>query len=97
VDKAERRQVCELTSLLIVVAIAPSWGGIEVEMAQRSGVPAVILIPAGKKVSRLLRGNPAAVKELEYETFDQALTLLRHTLSDVLRPAPNIPSLLPCS
>jgi hypothetical protein len=27
VDKAERYQVCECTSCLIVVTIAPSWGG----------------------------------------------------------------------
>ncbi|HRH23899.1 MAG TPA: hypothetical protein PK295_04720, partial [Candidatus Magasanikbacteria bacterium] len=40
IDAAERTQVCENTSLLVVVAEAPSWGGgIEVEMAWRSNVP----------------------------------------------------------
>ena len=63
VDYAERKQVCENTSVLIVVAIAPSWGGgIEVEMAYRSKVPVVILCEKEKldqrKISRLLRGNP---------------------------------------
>mgnify|MGYP001600443790 CR=1 FL=1 len=64
VDCAERKQVCEKTSVLIVVAIAPSWGGgIEVEMAHRSGVPIIIICERGKimlkKISRLLLGNPS--------------------------------------
>ncbi|MAF25426.1 hypothetical protein CL634_07620 [bacterium] len=82
VDEAERNQVCCNTSLLIVVAYAPSWGGgIEVEMANNHGVPG-ILIGAQEKfearlVSRLLRGNPAIKEEVPYETFDHAIELLR--------------------
>ena len=71
VDEAERDQVCNKTSVLIVVAIAPSWGGgIEVEMANHSGVPAILFYPKGKKVSRLLRGNPAIKETMEY-TIEQ--------------------------
>ena len=51
VDKAERDQVCNKTSVLVVVAIAPSWGGgIEVEMANHSEVPVILIFPHGKKV-----------------------------------------------
>ena len=81
VDEAERRQVCKCTSVLIVVAIAPSWGGgIEVEMAHSSRVPAVILKPFGTKVSRLLLGNPAVVRTLCYESEPHALGLLENFL-----------------
>jgi len=42
--------VCEETSLLIVVAITPSWGGgIEVEMANKDHVPAIILCEKEKR------------------------------------------------
>jgi hypothetical protein len=85
IDKAERAQVCQKTSLLLVVAIEPSWGGgIEVEMANKSGVPAVILCERAKlearKISRLLRGNPAVVEVIPYDSEEDAITQLRAKL-----------------
>ena len=77
VDTIERRQVCELTTILVVVALAPSWGGgIEVEMARSSGVPVLVLCPKNKNISRLLKGNPAVQKIISYETEDEALVIL---------------------
>jgi len=85
VDSAEREQVCQNTSCLIVVALAPSWGGgIEVEMANQSGVPVLILCEkeklAQRRISRLLRGNPAVRATLPYATEDEALSLLGEEL-----------------
>lgn len=87
VDKAERHQVYNLTSLLIVVAVAPSWGGgIEVEMANQSGVPVVIICEKDKlenrKISRLLRGNPAVRDIITYTREDEALKKLQSILRD---------------
>jgi hypothetical protein len=89
VDKAERNQVCNLTSLLIVVAIAPSWGGgIEVEMANQNKVPVIILCEKEKlesrKISRLLRGNPAVIEVISYSTESEALEKLETVLSQRL-------------
>ena len=42
VDRAERKQVCEKTSVLIVVAIEPSWGG-GIEVEQPAGKGLVVL------------------------------------------------------
>ena len=84
VDDAERDQVCNKTSLLIVVPIAPSWGGgIEVEMANQSGVPVIILCENGKKISRLLKGNPAVKTILEYHTQDEAILKLKYALDQM--------------
>lgn len=90
VDRAERKQVCEKTSVLIVAPIAPSWGGgIEVEMANRSGVPVIILCGKQKfflkKISRLLLGNPAAQTLILYETESEALNVLRDRLRAMFR------------
>ena len=58
VYEAERQIVTQQTTLLIVYAIEPSWGaGIEVGWANEHKVPIVVLIPKGKKVSRLLTGG----------------------------------------
>jgi hypothetical protein len=82
VDKAERNQVREKTSILIVVAIAPSWGGgIEVEIANESDVPVLILCEMGKKISRLLLGNPAVGGIIWYRTQEDALIKLGDYLS----------------
>jgi hypothetical protein len=78
VDKAERKQVCKKTSFLVVVALAPSWGGgIEVEMANSNGVPAFLLAPKDKRVSRLLRGNPAVKTILVFENEEDAVRVFR--------------------
>lgn len=88
VDEAERRQVCELSSALIVVAIAPSWGGgIEVEMANRSGVPVIVLCEKEKleqrKISRLLRGNPAVISIITYGSENETIQKLREQLRNI--------------
>ncbi len=87
VDEAERRQVCQRTSVLIVVAIAPSWGGgIEVEMARQSNVPIIILCEKEKleqrKISRLLRGNPGVKMIIPYSSRKQALLSLGRFLRE---------------
>ncbi len=85
VEQIEREQVCNKTSLLVVVTREPSWGGgIEVEMAYRSTVPVVLLASwkemEQKSVSRLLRGNPAVVQEIVYNNVADALTLFEDWL-----------------
>ena len=85
VDAGERKQVCENTSLLLVVAIAPSWGGgIEVEMANQNHIPVIILCEQEKlehrKISRLLRGNPAVMQVIFYTSENDALSKLEQAL-----------------
>lgn len=85
VDKAERDQVCSKTSLLLVCAIAPSWGGgIEVEMANTKGIPVIVLCEKEKleqrKISRLLRGNPAVREIIAYSTETDAIRKLKSIL-----------------
>lgn len=87
VDRAERHQVCDCTSLLIVVAVAPSWGGgIEVEMAREHNLPVIILCEKEKlekrNISRLLRGNPAVREIITYTSEDDALKKLQVVLKD---------------
>ena len=96
VDAAERRQVCERTSVLVAAAIAPTWGGgIEVEMAYRSGVPIILLCNraklAARKISRLLRGNPGVWGILTYDTEDEAIWELRIALAELANvPTPSV-------
>ena len=89
VDDAERCQVQENTSYLIVIAIAPSWGGgIEVEMANQVNIPVILLCPKEKfkqgKISRLLRGNPAVTAIILYKNYSSALSQLRPKLRRIL-------------
>lgn len=89
VDTAERDQVCNKTSCLVVIAEAPSWGGgIEVEMANHSAVPVVIFAEQAKLearlVSRLLRGNPAVVAVRTYATEEELLEAVAEELQRIL-------------
>lgn len=91
VDGVERRQITQLTSVLIVVALAPTWGGgIEVEMARASGVPVIILCEKEKLekrlISRLLRGNPAVRQIITYVNQDDTLQQLKAVLEELIPP-----------
>ena len=90
VDMEERKQICAKTSLLIVVAIAPSWGGgIEVEMANNNDIPIVILAEQGKKISRLLLGNPAVVDVIYYTSQEDALLQLEQNIVRYVKMVPS--------
>ena len=81
VDSAERSQICEKTSFLVVAALAPSWGGgIEVEMANKSGVPVIILCKEGKRLSRLLEGNPSVREVIIYSNREDLASELESVL-----------------
>lgn len=89
IDGVERDQVCNKTSLLVVVAVAPSWGGgIEVEMANNNHVPVIILCEREKlnnrRISRLLLGNPAVKKVIEYDIQDEAIKKLEHWIDNLI-------------
>lgn len=82
VDRVLRERINRrATSILIVAAVAPSWGGgIEVEMAHQNDVPVVILKNKTQKLSRLLLGNPAILMTLEYNSLEDALYELKRFL-----------------
>ena len=89
VDETERDQVCNKTSILIVVAVAPSWGGgIEVEMANQNNVPVILLCERkklrAKQISRLLRGNPAVKVTIEYATEVEAILELKKAICSLI-------------
>ncbi len=90
VDAVERKQVCECTSCLVVLAEAPSWGGgIEVEMAHRSGVPVLVFCNREKleqrRISRLLRGNPAVIGVYPFNEDEELLDTLAVQLAKLSR------------
>ncbi len=89
VNKAERRQVCKKTLVLVVVTVAPSWGGgIEVEMANRSDVPVILICEKERlkkrKISRLLRGNPAVKATITYENQKEVYPRLETELKKII-------------
>lgn len=97
VNEAERRQVGKLCSCLIVMTPAPSWGGgIEVEIAHRSGVPILITrqVIGGRprSISRLLRGNPSVKEIIDFVTYDELFEKLKVALSKYVPKVKRIPA-----
>jgi len=85
----DARQVGEFCNLLIVVAIAPSWGGgMEVEIAHQNQVPILILKPKNKKVSRCMLGNPSVREVIEYSDAKEAEELTRTAIRRILTVFP---------
>lgn len=65
-------------SLVIAYVGLPSLGvGMEIEIAHQSGVPVVLLFETHRRVSRIARGNPAVVDEIQFNDFDEALKNLK--------------------
>ena len=77
VDLIDRTAV--MSSILVAAVVDnPSLGvGIEVEMAYHAAKPVVLLCHedriAQRRISRLVRGNPAVVHEIVYTTREDAL------------------------
>jgi len=84
---AEFGQVVWGTSRLVIVAVAPSWGGgMEAMMAYFTGIPVDILCEKGKLenrlISRLLRGGPrVTILTFDDGDYDHAVEVYRHHLS----------------
>ena len=83
-DQLDRLAV---TSSYLVIAYVgvPSIGvGIEVEMANHANKPVVILAEqtkiVGKRVTRLVRGNPAVMAEISFRDFEDAKIQLHEFL-----------------
>lgn len=77
VYQTESERIKHQTSLVIVVAIAPSWGGGgEIQLANEYSVPIIICKPRGKTISRYILGMPM-VKEKEVVEYDNIFDLER--------------------
>lgn len=89
VDMIDRMAV---TSAMLVIAVVdnPSLGvGIEVEMAYHANKPVVLLCHRERleqrRISRLVRGNPAIVREIVYTDKDGVLVELKAFIEEFLR------------
>lgn len=85
IDRMDRFEV-KNSDLLIAYVGVPAIGiGIEVEMANRYGVPVVLIYEQGlmkkKLVSRLIRGNKAVIYEIKFSRKNEALLALKKFLS----------------
>lgn len=82
-------QITDKSSLMIVVAAAPSWGGgMEVERAHWANIPVILLCEKKqfeqKRISRILLGSPAIRYTIIYENEEKALELLRTAIQNHL-------------
>jgi len=69
------------TSLLIVVALGPSWGGGgECQIAADAYIPIVVLIEKGKRVSDYILDMPVIRAVIEYQIEEEGMALLAEQL-----------------
>jgi nucleoside 2-deoxyribosyltransferase len=99
VDEIDRLAVTQ-AYLVIAYVGTPSIGvGIEIEMAHHASKPVVILAEhtklVAKRVTRLVRGNPAVIAEIGFRDFEDAkiqlhefLQKFTHTMTESDLPAP---------
>lgn len=81
IDRIDRLAVTQAFLVIAYVGV-PSLGvGIEIELAHHSDKPVVVLFEKDKgearRISRLVRGNPAVMDEIIFEDFEEALQKLR--------------------
>jgi hypothetical protein len=80
IDRIDRLAVTQAYLMVAYVGVASSGVGIELELAHHADKPAVILYERTKleerRISRLVRGNPAVIAEISFADFDDALAQL---------------------
>ncbi len=78
VHDRDKQIVCNNSDYIIAVPLFPSTGaGMEIGWAEDHMIPVILLLPAGKKITRLVLGSPAVVARLEFETLATAPEVLR--------------------
>ena len=90
VDALDREAVTR-SALVIAYVGRPSTGvGIEIEMAYHANKPVIILcekqIVLSRRLSRLVRGSPAVIKEILFDDREEATVLLANFLRDAYLP-----------
>jgi hypothetical protein len=79
--QVESEMIMKQTSVLIVCALAPSWGGGgECQLANDCGIPLVVLKRKNQKFTRYVLGMPLLNAVIEYDTEDEAMILLAEHL-----------------
>ncbi len=72
----DRKQVLD-SNLLIAYVGMPSLGvGQEIEIARGNNIPVVLLMEKDRRISRMVRGNPAVIAEIHFSDFKDALEQL---------------------
>ncbi len=80
------REIRDLKEADVVIAYVgqPSLGvGMELEVAQEQNAIVILMYEKGAKVSRLIRGCPAVVHEIEFDDFPSALKKLNEALAKI--------------
>jgi len=69
------------SELLIAYVGIPSVGvGAELGRAAMNGIPVILLYERGARVSRLVRGIPTVVAEIQFNDYEDALAQLKSVL-----------------
>jgi hypothetical protein len=98
IDRIDRLAVTQAYLVIAYVGVSSTGVGIEIEMAHHSNTPVVILFEKSKmeerRISRLVRANPAVVDEIAFDDFGEALQLLRKFLAKFRKSiaSENLPS-----
>jgi hypothetical protein len=81
VDRLDREAVTSSCLVIAYVGRASTGLGIEVEMAFHANRPVVILYEKerfeARRISRLIRGNPAVVEEISFYNVEEAIMELK--------------------
>jgi nucleoside 2-deoxyribosyltransferase len=73
VYKTDMREIGKADLVLAYVGKASHGVGMEIERAYHTGTKVVLLYERGTKISRLVKGCPAVIAEIEFEEADDAL------------------------
>ncbi len=86
VDRIDRLAVTQAYLVVAYVGVPSIGVGIEVELAHHADKPVVLLYEKTKlderRITRLVRGNPAIAREIAFTDFADALNGLREFLGE---------------
>ena len=83
VHDMDEAQVLAADVLVAEVTYTSLGTGGEIVVAEKEGKKIVLLSKKGTRVTRFVRGNPAVVYHIEYETPDQACRMLKNVLKQL--------------
>lgn len=81
VYRRDTEQIAKSDLMIAYVGENSIGTGEEIEYAKTVNIPVIIMYEKGDTISRMLKGNPAVVKEIAFGTEDDAIKQLTDYLS----------------
>ncbi|MEK7094260.1 MAG: XRE family transcriptional regulator [Patescibacteria group bacterium] len=78
----DKKLVSNVRLVLAYIGEPSSGTGQELEIAEVNDIPVIVLYEKGKRISRMVLGNPTIIDKIEFSNYEDALKQVEYKVED---------------